>query len=216
MKELDSFTVERLGEIKNAFLDCNKETAPSIGDIFALIDIALAAKRAVPVTWWTGPEPTQTGELESYHDHETGSHYLPLIVSLSAYNTTPHLNSPEIPEGWKLVPTEITKAMRDAWDSAPNGHEDDDVNMCNAYRDMLAAAPEPQTQQQNIPEIIPQGWIKCSDQMPENDEFVRIWPFLILGLSFMSGSTLNSIRMARGGLLRCTSTITALSFIPSP
>ncbi len=46
------------------------------------------------------------------------------------------------PDGYKLVPTEITKAMRDAWDSAPNGHEDDDVNMCNAYRAMIAAAPE--------------------------------------------------------------------------
>ncbi len=46
------------------------------------------------------------------------------------------------PDGYKLVPTEITKAMRDAWDSAPNVHEDDDVNMCNAYRAMLAAAPE--------------------------------------------------------------------------
>ncbi|HEI6940558.1 TPA: DUF551 domain-containing protein [Yersinia enterocolitica] len=65
-----------------------------------LARIALAAKRAEPVTWWTGPEPTKTGELESYHDHETGSHYLPLVVSLSAYNTTPQLNSPEIPEGW--------------------------------------------------------------------------------------------------------------------
>ncbi|MGT3160370.1 hypothetical protein, partial [Yersinia enterocolitica] len=30
------------------------------------------------------------------HDHETGSHYLPLVVSLSAYNTRPQLNSPEI------------------------------------------------------------------------------------------------------------------------
>lgn len=46
------------------------------------------------------------------------------------------------PDGYKLVPTEITKAMRDAWDSAPNGHEDDDVNMCNAYRAMISAAPE--------------------------------------------------------------------------
>ncbi|EKN3753879.1 hypothetical protein OU748_001085 [Yersinia enterocolitica] len=135
MKELDSFTVEQLNDfIKSDHAQC--------GDVAALARIALAAKRAEPVTWWTGPEPTLTGELESYHDHETGSHYLPLIVSLSAYNTTPHLNSPEIPEGWKLVPTEITKAMRDAWDSAPNGHEDDDVNMCNAYRAMIAAAPE--------------------------------------------------------------------------
>ncbi|EKN3396573.1 DUF551 domain-containing protein, partial [Yersinia enterocolitica] len=63
------------------------------------------------VTWWTGPEPTLTGELESYHDHETGSHYLPLVVSLSAYNTTPQLNS-QVPLG---------------------------------------------------------SWIKCSDQMPEDD-----------------------------------------------
>lgn len=46
------------------------------------------------------------------------------------------------PDGYKLVPTELTKAMRDAWDSAPNGHEDDDVNICNAYRAMIAAAPE--------------------------------------------------------------------------
>ncbi|MCB5318648.1 hypothetical protein LH413_14225 [Yersinia massiliensis] len=46
------------------------------------------------------------------------------------------------PDGYKLVPTDITKAMRDAWDSTPNNHEDDDVNMCNAYRAMIAAAPE--------------------------------------------------------------------------
>ncbi|MDR5020539.1 hypothetical protein RF657_19450, partial [Yersinia rochesterensis] len=38
------------------------------------------------VTWWTGPEPTLTGELESFHDHETGSHYLPLIsLSTTSY-----------------------------------------------------------------------------------------------------------------------------------
>ncbi|EPU8566165.1 DUF551 domain-containing protein [Yersinia enterocolitica] len=49
MKELDSFTVERLEEIRNSFLDCHKETAPSIGEIFALIDIALAVKMTEPV-----------------------------------------------------------------------------------------------------------------------------------------------------------------------
>lgn len=203
MKELDSFTVEQLNDfIKSDHTQC--------GDVAALARIALAAKRAESVGYL---EQNHLDYLRSGSDAdiwpEGGAGDIPVYL-------TPQLNSPEMLEGWKLVPIEITKAMRDAWDSAPNGHEDDDVNMCNAYRDMLAAAPEPQTQQQNIPEIIPQGWIKCSDQMPENDEFVRIWPFLILGLSFMSGSTLNSIRMARGGLLRCTSTITALSFIPSP
>ncbi|MFM1275330.1 DUF551 domain-containing protein [Yersinia enterocolitica] len=120
MKELDSFTVERLEELS---------TKENIPEVAALARIALAAKRAEPVTWWTGPGPTLTGELESYHDHETGSHYLPLIVSLSAYNTTPQLNSPEIPE----------------------------------------------------------GWIKCSDQMPENDEFVRIWPLPDFGVELHVG-----------------------------
>ncbi|MGH1475250.1 DUF551 domain-containing protein [Yersinia proxima] len=93
MKELDSFTVEQL----NNFIESDHAQC---GDVAALAAIALAAKKAEPVTWWTGPEPTLTGEVESFHDHETGSHYLPLVVSLSAYNTTPQLNSPEIPEGW--------------------------------------------------------------------------------------------------------------------
>ncbi|MFM1368944.1 hypothetical protein WFP00_20500, partial [Yersinia enterocolitica] len=93
-----SFTVEQLNDfIKSDHAQC--------GDVAALARIALAAKRAEPVTWWTGPEPTKTGELESYHDHETGSHYLPLVVSLSAYNTTPQLNSPEIR---KLILSEVS------------------------------------------------------------------------------------------------------------
>ncbi|MDA5482875.1 DUF551 domain-containing protein [Yersinia intermedia] len=48
MKELDSFTVERLEEIRNSFLDRIQESAPSLEEVFALIDIALAAKRAEP------------------------------------------------------------------------------------------------------------------------------------------------------------------------
>lgn len=39
-------------------------------------------------------------------------------------------------------------------------------NACRAA--MLAAAPQPQNEQQNIPEIIP-GWIPVSERMPEND-----------------------------------------------
>ncbi|HEI6961481.1 TPA: hypothetical protein ACVYFA_000047 [Yersinia enterocolitica] len=140
MKELDSFTVEQLNDfIKSDHAQC--------GDVAALARIALAAKRAEPVAW----------EVKGIlcHSKEEADSYVGEPVPLYE---APQLNSPEMLEGWKLVPIEITKAMRDAWDSAPNGHEDDDVNMCNAYRAMIAAAPEPQTQQQNIPEIIPQGW----------------------------------------------------------
>ncbi|MBO1505643.1 hypothetical protein JKX24_24820 [Serratia proteamaculans] len=51
-------------------------------------------------------------------------------------------SSDAIPDGWKLVPVELTKEMQDAWDSAPVSSDDDTVNMMNAYRAMLAAAPE--------------------------------------------------------------------------
>ncbi|WP_145576377.1 hypothetical protein [Yersinia mollaretii] len=134
MKELDGFTVERLEEILN--FDLPRHPA-ALEEIVALARIALAAKRAEPVTWWTGPEPTKTGELESYHDHETGSHYLPLVVSLSAYNTTPQLNSPEIPEGWKLVPNMPTLGMLSVL-----GLTGSFESMLGRYADMLYAAPE--------------------------------------------------------------------------
>ncbi|HFI1933481.1 TPA: hypothetical protein ACGPMY_003918 [Yersinia enterocolitica] len=178
MKALDSFTVEQL----NDFIESDHAQC---GDIAALALIALAAKRAEPVTWWTGPEPTLTGELESFHDHETGSHYLPLIsLSTTSYAalsrekfifkvtnflctrrqsiaregetaaliydmvTTPQLNSPEIPEGWKLVPINPTAEMMAAAMECDDVvfDLDDDTIFCvqfdNIYAAMLAAAPE--------------------------------------------------------------------------
>ena len=73
------------------------------------------------------------------------------------------------PKKWKLVPIEPTQNMVDAHISGMQL-----AGFSRAYRDMLAAAPEPQNQQQNIPENIPQGWINCSDQMPEDDQVVAI------------------------------------------
>ncbi|EMW3576784.1 DUF551 domain-containing protein, partial [Yersinia enterocolitica] len=153
--------VERLEEIRNSFLDCNKETAPSIGEIFALIDIALAAKRAEPVGYL---EQNHLDYLRSGSDAdiwpEGGAGDIPVYLA-------PQLNSLEMPDGWKLVPIEPTQNMVDAHISGMQL-----AGFSRAYRDMLAAAPEPQKQQQNIPEIILQGWIKCSDQMPEVGDVV--------------------------------------------
>ncbi|EPU0352482.1 hypothetical protein ACVT81_004372 [Yersinia enterocolitica] len=155
MKELDSFTVERLEE----FIRQPLENGLTRSEQMELARIALAAKRAEPVYQYHTGIINEEGDIDWYWvDCDKGFYSQYDNQHRRIVYTTPQLNSPEIPEGWKLVPTEITKAMRDAWDSAPNGHEDDDVNMCNAYRAMIAAAPEPQTQQQNIPEIIPQGW----------------------------------------------------------
>lgn len=47
-----------------------------------------------------------------------------------------------IPAGWKLVPERATKAMQDAWDSAPF-NEDTDIEFHGAYRAMIEAAPSP-------------------------------------------------------------------------
>ncbi|WP_312388002.1 hypothetical protein [Atlantibacter hermannii] len=51
------------------------------------------------------------------------------------------LNEPDVPDGYALVPVELTPDMRAAWDSAPNT-DDDDHNMQAAYRAMIAAAPK--------------------------------------------------------------------------
>ncbi|HDM8411295.1 TPA: DUF551 domain-containing protein [Yersinia enterocolitica] len=149
MKELDSFTVEQLNDfIKSDHAQC--------GDVAALARIALAAKRAEPVAW----------EVKGIlcHSKEEADSYVGEPVPLYE---APQLNSLEMPDGWKLVPIEPTQNMVDAHISGMQL-----AGFSRAYRDMLAAAPEPQKQQQNIPEIILQGWIKCSDQMPEVGDVV--------------------------------------------
>lgn len=50
-------------------------------------------------------------------------------------------NSPVIPDGWVMVPVELTPDMRAAWDSAPYT-DDDDNDMQATYRAMIAVAPQ--------------------------------------------------------------------------
>lgn len=54
------------------------------GDAAAMARMLLAGMGSEPVAWWTGPEPTPTGEIESIHDHETGSHSIPLFAGYTA------------------------------------------------------------------------------------------------------------------------------------
>lgn len=44
------------------------------------LKLVLSVMESEPVVWWTGREPTPTGEIESIHDHETGSHSIPLYA----------------------------------------------------------------------------------------------------------------------------------------
>ncbi|CNL32467.1 Uncharacterised protein [Yersinia frederiksenii] len=141
MKELDSFTVERLEGLIGDAETWSFVKVPA-RELKALARIALAAKRAEPVYQYQSGVCTFDDIEWVWDDCDKGFYEQYDPTRRRIVYTTPQLNSPEMLEGWKLVPIEITKAMRDAWDSAPNGHEDDDVNMCNAYRAMIAAAPE--------------------------------------------------------------------------
>lgn len=132
MKELDSFTVERLEEILN--FDLPRHPA-ALEEIVALARIALAAKRAEPVAWVVGDEEIadfkngrEVCVMRDCDDEQLD--YLPLY-------TTPQLNSPEIPEGWKLVPIEPTLAMLTLL-----GLTGSFEIMLERYANMLAAAPE--------------------------------------------------------------------------
>lgn len=149
MKALDSFTVERLEEfirqpLENGLTRCEQ---------MELARIALAAKRAEPVYQYQSGVCTFDDIEWVWDDCDKGFYEQYDPTRRRIVYTTPQLNSPEVSDGWKLVPIEPTQNMVDAHISGMQL-----AGFSRAYRDMLAAAPEPQNQQQNIPEIIPQGW----------------------------------------------------------
>ncbi|UIW10319.1 hypothetical protein [Flyfo siphovirus Tbat2_3] len=76
-----------------------------------------------------------------------GYEYCRALVLNHSEDTLDMVNSPVIPDGWALVPIELTREMQSAWECAPNCNGDDeDENMCNAYRAMIAAAPKPSSE----------------------------------------------------------------------
>ncbi|MGE0935479.1 hypothetical protein AB9H26_14365 [Yersinia enterocolitica] len=152
MKALDSFTVERLEEII-AEEGYSAMRTPKNDEVRALARIALAAKRAEPVYQYQSGVCTFDDIEWVWDDCDKGFYEQYDPTRRRIVYTTPRLNSPEVSDGWKLVPIEPTQNMVDAHISGMQL-----AGFSRAYRDMLAAAPEPQNQQQNIPEIIPQGW----------------------------------------------------------
>ncbi|UCS82795.1 hypothetical protein vBYenSP400_05 [Yersinia phage vB_YenS_P400] len=100
MKELDSFTVDRLEEIKIAFADRVQSLAPTIEEVEYLIEIALAAKRAEPVgylcEWDNGNQVIYYGEAGNALDDDWSSQ--PSVYKNLPIYTTPQLNS-QVPLG---------------------------------------------------------------------------------------------------------------------
>lgn len=91
-------------------------------------------------------------------------------------------NSPVIPDGYALVPVEPTDEMiaaaMNCEDVLFNSDESFCVQFGNIYEAMLAAAPKPQNAPQNIPAgkstVTPDGWISCSERMPEDEQEVIV------------------------------------------
>lgn len=74
-------------KLKQQLIECSQNDSGmfEVGeDTMCAMMALLAGMDSEPVAWWTGPEPTPTGEIESIHDHETGSHSIPLFAGYTA------------------------------------------------------------------------------------------------------------------------------------
>lgn len=128
MKELNSFTVERLEEITELKA---LSFPPSHHELAALARIALAAKRAEPCGYaHKNAIKFDLHDTCRLHEQAGDENFIALY-------TTPQLNSPEIPDGWKLVPIEPTLAMLTLL-----GLTGSFESMLERYANMLDAAPE--------------------------------------------------------------------------
>ncbi|MFA3778537.1 hypothetical protein [Yersinia sp. 1652 StPb PI] len=139
MKSLDSFTVEEIEEIISS---CQQEihNTPTSDEfpvsprlLLSLARIALAAKRADP--WGYEVSGKLFNSLFA-----AGNYASEMRCDTLALYTTPQLNSPEIPDGWKLVPIAPTRQMMSQGHFAMGGT--DRGKFMRIYQAMLAAAPE--------------------------------------------------------------------------
>lgn len=136
MKELDSFTVERLEEII-AEEGYSAMITPKNDEVRALARIVLAAKRAEPVYQYQSGVCTFDDIEWVWDDCDKGFYEQYDPTRRRIVYTTPQLNSPEIPDGWKLVPIEPTLAMLTLL-----GLTGSFESMLERYANMLDAAPE--------------------------------------------------------------------------
>lgn len=83
---------------------------------------------------------------------------------------TEKVNSPLIPDGYVMVPKEPTAEMVKKMRYHVGGY---DRNIKEGYKAMLAVAPQlPGSESATVPG----KWIPVSERMPEDDDFVYIWP----------------------------------------
>ncbi|EJU6096637.1 DUF551 domain-containing protein [Salmonella enterica] len=152
-----------------------------------------------------------------------------LLVQDAEPNFDVNGNSPVIPDGYALVPVEPTDEMIEAAMNCEDVLFNSDESFCvqfgNIYEAMLAAAPKPQNAPQNIPENIPagkstltpDGWISCSERMPEDEQEVIVQNKL--GYRYVSYFDEHSglfFDMPGGNQINCIEHILVTHWMPLP
>ena len=150
MKELDSFTVERLEEILN--FDLPRHPA-ALEEIVALARIALAAKRAEPNELVDAVNEF-LAVLDNYPEQlvPINRNSVPVKDLRKALSSDPQLNSPEIPDGWPTEDMVIAGFESGAWDALssavlkrqgwPYSCRESAECVTGIFKAMIAAAPE--------------------------------------------------------------------------
>ncbi|CAM3701386.1 MULTISPECIES: hypothetical protein [Yersinia] len=144
MKELDSFTVDRLEGFIGDAETWSFVKIPS-RELNSLARIALAAKRAEPVAWTSQRSLDTKNKIVAFTDDMSALDYGTAngwadIVELY---TTPQLNSPEIPDGWKIGKFGYQDLFNAIGAAVSSPHAGGFSISVKAFEEaMLAAAPE--------------------------------------------------------------------------
>ncbi|ENY4508744.1 DUF551 domain-containing protein [Salmonella enterica] len=163
---MTTITKERI----ELFVKSPLENGLTRGEQMELARIALASLEAKPVAW-------ECGENIILFNPDIVEAYAKRVeISPKPLYAAPP--APVVPDGYALVPVEPTDEMiaaaMNCEDVLFNSDESFCVQFGNIYEAMLAAAPKPQNAPQNIPAgkstVTPDGWISCSERMPDNDE----------------------------------------------
>ena len=105
-------------------------------DLFNDLRAALAAQPAEPVAWIVQNKNTGEVEIDEPFAKATNPKYW-----TDSFPVHRHAQPvPVVPEGYKLVPTELTSEMVKAFRSFCEAYDDD---LIAGYKAMLAAAPQP-------------------------------------------------------------------------
>ncbi|EOG9843582.1 DUF551 domain-containing protein [Salmonella enterica subsp. enterica serovar Muenchen] len=148
-----------------------------------------------------------------------------LLVQDAEPNFDVNGNSPVTPDGYALVPVEPTDEMiaaaMNCEDVLFNSDESFCVQFGNIYEAMLAAAPKPQNIPENIPAgkstLTPDGWISCSERMPEDEQEVIVQNKL--GYRYVSYFDEHSglfFDMPGGNQMNCIEHILVTHWMPLP